>query len=507
MSTQDLVAKLWNLCNLLRDDGVTYHEYINELTFLIFLKMAQETETEVDSKSGEERLPKGYRWEDLERYNAASRLEEYKKLLIHLGSHGSKITKAIYANASTVIRKPATLDKLVTEIDKLDWYSAKAEGLGDMYEGLLEINATEKKSGAGQYFTPRVLINVMVELMQPTLDDVIVDPTAGTGGFLISSHHYIDTHNDILTLKPKAYDKYQHKTFYGMEFVPDTRRLAMMNLMLHDLAVDDEESGILFGDTLSNEGKQLPPASLVLANPPFGTKTGGGLPTRDDLVHYTSNKQLAFLHLIYHRILKPGGRAAVVLPDNVLFEGSTGKTIRQDLMEKCNLHTIIRLPTGIFYAAGVKTNVLFFSKPEDPRKDKANTKNVWVYDLRSNMPQFGKRTLLIKDHFKEFVDVFGDNPNEPNEKARKTFVKKQTSKNENDNECRLRCFTRKEIADKDGSLDLSWIRDNDVDDAANLPEPDVLINEAIEEMAGAMNELKAILVELGAAEEGEEVVL
>ncbi|MCF6251541.1 MAG: type I restriction-modification system subunit M, partial [Methylococcaceae bacterium] len=382
MSTHDLVAKLWNLCNVLRDDGITYHEYINELTYLIFLKMAEETDTE-------NRLPAGYRWKDLESQNAASRLEHYKLLLIHLGTHGSQITKAIYTNANTVIRKPATLEKLVTEIDKLDWYSAKAEGLGDMYEGLLEINATEKKSGAGQYFTPRVLINVMVKLMQPTLEDVIVDPTAGTGGFLISSHHYLETHNDILSLNEKAYNKYQHNTFYGMEFVPDTRRLAMMNLMLHNLAVDDEQSGILFGDTLSNEGKQLPQATLVLANPPFGTKQGGGKPTRDDLLHYTSNKQLAFLHLIYHRLLKAGGRAAVVLPDNVLFEGSTGKTIRQDLMDKCNLHTIIRLPTGIFYAQGVKTNVLFFSKPKQTRQDTGNTKNVWVYDLRANMPQFG----------------------------------------------------------------------------------------------------------------------
>ncbi|MBL4711694.1 MAG: SAM-dependent DNA methyltransferase, partial [Gammaproteobacteria bacterium] len=190
MSTQELVTKLWNLCNLLRDDGVTYHEYLNELTFLIFLKMAKETDTEKN-------LPEGYRWEDLESYDAASRLEEYKKLLIHLGSHGSKITKAIYANASSIIRKPSTLTKLVTEIDKLDWYSAREEGLGDMYEGLLEINAGEKKSGAGQYFTPRVLINMMVDLMKPTLDDVIVDPTAGTGGFLISAHHYLEKHNKI----------------------------------------------------------------------------------------------------------------------------------------------------------------------------------------------------------------------------------------------------------------------------------------------------------------------
>lgn len=502
MSTQELVAKLWNLCNLLRDDGVTYHEYINELTFLVFLKMVEET--------GQDKLiPKGCRWKDLEKMNAVNRLEAYKKALIDLGSHGSRITRSIYNNASTVIRKPATLDKLITEIDKLDWYNAKSEGLGDMYEGLLEINATEKKSGAGQYFTPRVLINAMVELMKPTLDDVIVDPTAGTGGFLISAHHYIKQNNDIDSLKPKAYDKYQHSTFFGMELVPDTHRLALMNLMLHDLAIDDENTGILFGDTLSNEGKQLPPATLILANPPFGTKQGGGQPTRDDLVHYTSNKQLAFLHLMYHVMLKPGGRAAVVLPDNVLFEGSTGKTIRQDLMEKCNLHTILRLPTGIFYAAGVKTNVLFFSKPEDLKKDKGNTKNVWVYDLRANMPQFGKRTVFSSKYLEEFYTAVGNDLTKVNEKAREKFIQRHATGSEigSVDTCRLRRFTREEIRLKDDSLDLAWIRDESIEDSNNLPEPDVLVNEALEELAGAIRELQAILVELGVAEENEEVML
>lgn len=494
MSTQDLVAKLWNLCNLLRDDGVTYHEYITELTFLVFLKMVEET-------GQDELIPLGCRWSDLEKMNAATRLEAYKKMLVDLGSHGSLITQAIYNNANTVIRKPATLNKLVTEIDKLDWYSAKSEGLGDMYEGLLEINATEKKSGAGQYFTPRELIKTMVELMKPTLDDVIVDPTAGTGGFLIGAHHYIKQHNNIGALNEAAYDKYQHKTFYGMEFVPDTRRLAMMNLMLHDLAVDDQNAGILFGDTLSNEGKDLPTASLVLANPPFGTKQGGGVPTRDDLVHYTSNKQLAFLHLMYHVLLGPGGRAAVVLPDNVLFEAGTGKTIRQDLMEKCNLHTVLRLPTGIFYAAGVKTNVLFFSKPKDANKDKGNTQNVWVYDLRANMPQFGKRTRFTAQHLQEFREAVGHDLTIVDEAARNAFIERHAQQGGNPDECRLRCFSREQIRQKDDSLDLAWIRDDSAEDSANLPEPDVLITEALEEMAGAMQELQAILVELGAAEE------
>jgi len=494
MSTQDLVAKLWNLCNLLRDDGVTYHEYITELTFLVFLKMVEET-------GQDEHIPQGYRWADLEACNAATRLEHYKKLLLHLGSHGSTITQAIYNNANTVIRKPATLNKLVTEIDKLDWYSAKTEGLGDMYEGLLEINATEKKSGAGQYFTPRVLINTMVELMKPTLDDVIVDPTAGTGGFLISAHHYIKQHHDINALNEFDYDQYQHKTFYGMEFVPDTRRLALMNLMLHDLAIDDRHAGILFGDTLSNEGKQLPQASLILANPPFGTKQGGGIPTRDDLVHYTSNKQLAFLHLMYHVLLGPGGRAAVVLPDNVLFEAGTGKTIRQDLMEKCNLHTILRLPTGIFYAAGVKTNVLFFSKPKDANKDKGNTQQVWVYDLRANMPQFGKRTPFNAQHLQEFCEAVGNDLTTVDEAARQAFIERHARETGNPETCRLRSFSREQIRQKDDSLDLAWMRDDSAEDSACLSEPDVLITEALEEMAGAMQALQAILVELGVAEE------
>ncbi len=500
MSTQDLINKLWNLCNLLRDDGVTYHEYLNELTYLIFLKMVAET-------GQDELIPDGYRWADIEQYNAATRLEEYKKLLIHLGSHGSLITKAIFADASTCIRKPATLNKLVTEIDNLDWYSAKHEGLGDMYEGLLEINASEKKSGAGQYFTPRVLIEVMVELMQPGLDDVIVDPTAGTGGFLIAAHHEIEKNNDIRALDEVAYEKYQHKTFYGMELVPDARRLAMMNLMLHDLAVDDTNAGVLYGDTLSNEGKVLPKASLILANPPFGTKQGGGVPTRDDLVHYTSNKQLAFLHTMYHCMLKPGGRAAVVLPDNVLFEGTTGRKIRNDLMEKCNLHTILRLPTGIFYAAGVKTNVLFFQKPVNPNQDKGNTKKVWVYDLRANMPQFGKRTVLTKAHFDEFYQAVGSDLTQVNDAQRQAFIDQHQDGSDigDVDTCRLRCFSREEIAAKEDSLDLAWIRDDSIEDAANLPEPDVLINEAIEELAGAITDLQSILVELDAAEEADGV--
>ncbi len=280
------------------------------------------------------------------------------------------------------------------EIDKLDWYSARQEGLGDLYEGLLEKNANEKKSGAGQYFTPRPLIDSMVAVMQPTLADIIQDPAAGTGGFLIAANHYLREpgreQGDPDSWTEAQQRKYRRTTFYGMEHVQDTHRLALMNLMLHGIDSDPESGGIRYGDTLSPEGQALPKATLILTNPPFGTKKGGGLPSRTDFTFPTSNKQFCFLQHIY-RGLRAGGRAAVVLPDNVLFESGIGRQIRADLMDKCNLHTILRLPTGIFYAQGVKTNVLFFTRGET---EKGNTREVWVYDLRANMPQFGKRTVL-----------------------------------------------------------------------------------------------------------------
>lgn len=363
--TTDIVARLWNLCNILKDDGVTYHQYVTELTYLLFLKMAKETGTE-------DEIPPGHRWDDLEAKPAPDRLEAYKLTLIHLGNHGSRLVQEIFANASSFIKKPATLSTLVAEIDKLDWYSARQEGLGDLYEGLLEKNANEKKSGAGQYFTSRPLIDSMVSVMQPALEGIIQDPAAGTGEFLIAANRYLREHSDPDAWTEAQQRKYRRNTFYGMEHVQDAHWLALMNLMLHGLDSDPEAAGIHYGDTLSPEGEALPKATLILTNPPFGTKKGGGLPTRTDFTFPTSNKQFCFLQHIY-RGLKPGGRAAVVQPDNVLFEGNTGRQIRADLMDKCNLHTILRLPTGIFYAQGVKTNVLFFTRGET---DKGNTKGV-----------------------------------------------------------------------------------------------------------------------------------
>lgn len=476
--TLDIVAKLWNLCNILKDDGVTYHQYVTELTYLLFLKMAKETGTE-------NQIPAGYQWNDLETKSAPTRLEFYKLLLIHLGGHGSTLVKEIFANASTFIKKPATLSTLVAEIDKLNWYSTQKEQMGDLYEGLLQKNADEKKSGAGQYFTPRPLIDSMVAVMQPTLEDVIQDPAAGTGGFLIAADRYIRQHSNPDQWTEKEQRKYRRNTFYGMEHVQDAHRLALMNLMLHGLDSDPHGAGIRYGDTLSDDGAALPKATLIMTNPPFGTKKGGGLPSRTDFTFPTSNKQFCFLQHIY-RGLTAGGRAAVVMPDNVLFEGNVGRQIRADLMDKCNLHTILRLPTGIFYAQGVKTNVLYFTRGNS---DKGNTSEVWVYDLRANMPQFGKRTQLARSHFAEFESAFGDDPLGNTES-----LKKRTDTGE---QGRFRHYTREWIAERGDSLDISWLRDESETSNGDLPEPAMLAQEAMGELEAAFEELRGILMELG----------
>ena len=499
-AASDIVAKLWNLCNLLRDDGVTYHQYVSELTYLLFLKMMKETDQEdrlVILKAPKKGAPKerlnGTRWADLMSASALDRLDMYKELLLDYGRFGHGTVQEIYANTSTFITKPATLSKLVEEIDKLDWYSVHREDLGDLYEGLLARNANEKKSGAGQYFTPRELIDSIVAVMKPTLADVIQDPAAGTSGFLIAANHHLRQHNDFNALTDEQQRKYKHSTFYGMELVQDAHRLALMNMLLHGV-----EGGIQFGDTLGEEGASLPPATLILSNPPFGTKKGGGLPTRSDFTYPTTNKQFCFLQHIY-RGLQPGGRAAVVLPDNVLFESNVGIDIRRDLMDKCNLHTILRLPTGIFYAQGVKTNVLFFTRGA---KDKGNTKMVWVYDMRANMPQFGKRTPFTRDYFRtpadapaeqprtRFEDVFGEDPLGGPEALTKRVDSGELG--------RWRCFTREQVAQRGDNLDISWLKDDSAQTAQAQRDDPVLVARLLQrELGGALAELRALLEELG----------
>ncbi|MDQ3364052.1 MAG: type I restriction-modification system subunit M [Myxococcota bacterium] len=480
--TSDIVAKLWNLCHVLRDGGISYHQYVTELTLLLFLKMAKETNKE-STKEGTPRIPKGCRWDDLLKLPPGDeKLVGYRKMLLDLGQARDLLVRAIYTGAQTTLREARHLDRLVLDIDGLDWFTAKSDGLGDMYEGLLERNAGETKSGAGQYFTPRPLIDAMVEVMKPQAGEVIQDPAAGTGGFLIAADTYIKKHTaDLFDLGDKEQRFQKREAFVGLELVPETRRLALMNCMLHDID-GIGEGAVRLGDTLTSDGAKLPPANLILTNPPFGTKKGAGGGSREDLTFSTSNKQLMFLQHIY-RALKPGGRAAVVLPDNVLFEDGRGREIRTDLMDKCNLHTILRLPTGIFYAQGVKTNVLFFTRGE---KDKGNTKKVWIYDLRTNAPAFGKRTPFTREYLQPFVDAFG---------ADSTGAKNR--RKDEGEQGRFRAFARDEIAKRNDNLDLSWLKDDNAHDETTLGEPDVIAAEIRVELQAALEDLAALEELLG----------
>lgn len=467
MTTQEIVSRLWNLCNVLRDDGITYHQYVTELTYILFLKMAKET-------GAESQIPESYRWDELTSKSGIELKKFYKELLNHLGENCTGRVREIYQGAATNIDEPKNLEKIITTIDGLDWFSAREEGLGNLYEGLLEKNANEKKSGAGQYFTPRVLIDVMTRLIKPQAGERCNDPACGTFGFMIAANQYVREHTDDffdLDADTAAFER--EKAFTGVELVHDTHRLALMNAMLHDI-----EGEIVLGDTLSNIGKSMKGYDVVLTNPPFGTKKGGERAARDDFTFPTSNKQLNFLQHIY-RSLKADGkaRAAVVLPDNVLFADGEGEKIRVDLMDKCNLHTVLRLPTGIFYAQGVKTNVLFFTRE---KTDKGNTKEVWFYDLRTNMPSFGKTNPLKIEHFADFETAY--------EAEDRSAVQDE----------RWNCFTREQIAEKGNSLDLGLIRDDSIVDYEDLPDPIESGEEAIAQLEEAVDLLMSVVKELKA---------
>lgn len=465
MNNQEIVSKLWNLCNVLRDDGITYHQYVTELTYILFLKMSKETGTDGQ-------IPEDYRWDKLMKPKGVELKRFYKDLLNHLGENCAGRVREIYAGAASNIEEPKNLEKIITSIDALDWYSAKEEGLGNLYEGLLEKNANEKKSGAGQYFTPRVLIDVMTKLIAPQAGELCNDPACGTFGFMIAADRFVkDQTDNLFSLSLELQEFQRKKAFTGCELVHETHRLALMNAMLHDI-----EGEILLADTLSNHGKAMKNFDVVLTNPPFGTKKGGERATRDDFTYPTSNKQLNFLQHIY-RSLKPNGkaRAAVVLPDNVLFADGDGASIRKDLMDKCNLHTVLRLPTGIFYAQGVKTNVLFFTRGNT---EKDNTKEVWFYDLRTNMPSFGKTNPLKPDHFIDFI---------------KAYTAEDRSKVQDE---RWNVFTRKQIEDKNNSLDLGLIRDDSVIDYEDLQDPIESGEEIIAQLEEAVDLLMSVVKEL-----------
>ena len=472
MNTTEIVQKLWNLCNVLRDDGITYHQYVTELTYILFLKMAKET-------GAESKIPEGYRWDDLTAKDGVEQHQFYRELLLELGKKGKNRVQQIYVNAHTNIDEPKNLKKIVNEIDKLDWYSAREEGLGNLYEGLLEKNANEKKSGAGQYFTPRPLINAMVQLVKPALGERCGDPACGTFGFMIAADQYLKKKHDNYFDQTTERQVFQEKeAFTGIELVPDAHRLALMNAMLHGI-----EGRIVQADALSSEGKQFRDYDVILTNPPFGTKRGGERPTRDDLTFPSSNKQLNFLQMVYRSLRTTGkARAAVILPDNVLFADGDGQKVRTDLMDKCDLHTILRLPTGIFYAQGVKTNVLFFTRGQ---KDKGNTKETWIYDLRANLPNFGKRTPLGIEHFQDFMKAYGDDPYGKNKRE------------DQGEKGRFRCFTRSEIAKRNDSLDISWLQDESVLRGDDLPEPSDIVDEILAQLSIATEEMIELSILLG----------
>jgi len=525
MTNNDIVQKLWNLCDVLRDDGINYSDYVTELVLLLFIKMVHEN-TEAGTLK-KHPLPEGCRWTDINGKSGINLLNDYKRILLSLSTgkdgdgnlvHDDPLISAIYADAQTRLREPRHLEQMIKTLDQIDWFSAQKDGLGDLYEGLLEKNANETKSGAGQYFTPRALINTMVNCLKPQPGERIQDPAAGTAGFLIAAHEYIKSQtDDLYELSDKDKTFQTTQAYVGIELVPGTRRLALMNCLLHGME-GDAEGVVHLGNALGQTGAGLEKADVILANPPFGTSKGGDASiTRDDLTYKTSNKQLAFLQHIY-RNLKPGGRAAVVLPDNVLFEAGVGTDVRRDLMNKCNLHTILRLPTGIFYAQGVKTNVLFFTKGStaDKYQEEHCTQNVWVYDLRTNMPNFGKRTPFGDQHLKPFEVVYGENPNDDSERKEGEYsfhsedIELPEHSDENEGvdprlaHSRWRSFSRQWIAEHKGdSLDISWLKDSDSVDAANLPEPSVLAGEAMGELVQALSELDALMRELGAEEEAD----
>lgn len=471
MKQQNIVQKVWNLCNILRGDGITYYQYISELSYLLFLKIAQENGSEM-------LIPEGYRWADLDSHSEDGLLGFYQEMLTHLGATAdNEVVRAIYAFPTTVFSHSENLKAVVSGISKIDWHQVDKDGFGDIYSGLIDKSAQDARSGAGQYFTPRALVDVIVKLSQPKNGELIQDPSAGSGGFLVAADEFIKRNvaKDIYRASPPKYQ--------GVEIEKNTRRICLMNTFLHGL-----DAQIIYGDALTEDASALEAADLILANPPFGSKGGSKRSSRKDIPFPNCSKQLAFLQHIYLG-LKEGGRSAVVLPDNILFEDGVARDIRKSLMEACDLHTILRLPTGIFYATGVKTNVLFFSKA---KVAESRSKEVWIYDMRANMPRFGKTSPLEQKHFEDFVMNFGDDP------YGKSPRKDQGAKG------RFRRFTREEIAKRNYNLDISWLSDGKAANEEGLDELESISAAIIGHLRSALSEIEAAEDELAEFVESEE---
>lgn len=480
-----LVAKLWNYCHVLRDDGLSYGDYVEQLTYLLFLKMADEQARPPFNRPSV--VPDGLDWPSLLRLDGDELEVHYRHVLTELGKHPGTLG-VIFRKAQNRIQDPAKLKRLIVDlIHKEEWMTLDADVKGDAYEGLLQKNAEDTKSGAGQYFTPRPLIRAIVDVMRPQAGTTICDPACGTGGFLLAAYEYI-ARGELLD--PDQKRQLRDEALHGWEIVDNTARLCAMNLLLHGITAAEAESPIRVDDALkADPGLRF---EMVLTNPPFGKKSSvtivaeNGEPRRDDLTVVrddfwatTSNKQLNFVQHV-KTLLKIEGRAAIVVPDNVLFEGGAGETVRRHLLHECDVHTLLRLPTGVFYAQGVKANVLFFDRK--PASETPSTRALWVYDLRTNMHFTLKESPLRREDLDDFVACYcADNRG----------LRAETE--------RFHRFAYDELLARDKvSLDLFWLRDESLEDAASLPEPHILAAEIVEDLEAALAEFSEVATSLRA---------
>ncbi|ODS33989.1 MAG: methyltransferase [Candidatus Scalindua rubra] len=475
MSPAQIVQKLWNYCNVLRDDGMSYGDYVEQLTYLLFLKMADERSKPPYNLPSP--IPKEYGWQSLLKKDGDDLFDHYRHLLEELGQKKG-LLQLIFGRAQNKFQDPAKLRRLIVDlIDKEDWSSMSADVKGDAYEGLLEKNAQDTKSGAGQYFTPRPLIATMVDVIAPKSKETICDPACGTGGFLLASHDYIAKHFKLNKDQKRFLDE---SALRGWELVHNTARLCAMNMMLHGIGHGDDLPLIVSDSLASDPGDRF---EIVITNPPFGKKSSttiigaDGKPykeketiEREDFWSTTSNKQLNFAQHV-KTLLKQHGRAAIVVPDNVLFEGGAGETIRRKLLHECDVHTLLRLPTGLFYAQGVKANVLFFDRK--PASETPWTKKLWIYDFRTNKDFTLKTNPLKREDLDEFVKCY--NP--------KNRHNRKPTWSEKNPDGRWRAFDYEELVNRDkASLDIFWLKDESLEESENLPDPDVIAREIAEDL-------------------------
>lgn len=478
----NIVNKLWGFCHTLRHDGIDYGDYIEQITYLLFIKMSNEkgidlSKTKFKNEKGKE-ISIDCSWPTLAKESGTPLKEHYIDILRALGRQ-PKILGDIFSGSQSRFENPVNLSKLINLIDEIDWTSLDVDVKGDAFEGLLEKAASEGKKGAGQYFTPRLLIQAIVRCMKPDPRNYdqfkICDPACGSGGFLVCAYEWLMLQTKDGALERKVANRIKSKTYYGQDLVPRPRRLALMNLFLHGL-----EPQIGLGDTIDEVPKNTNYFDVVLTNPPFGTKGANQVPTREDFTIATSNKQLNFIQHVM-TILKPGGRAAVVVPDNCLFADQAGD-IFKILTEDCDLHTVLRLPNGTFtpYSPGTKTNVIFFTKGFP-------TENTWIYDGRTNIPHITKKDRpLSKDHFKEFELCFGKDPN----------GKSKRKKNDSNSD-RWKKFPISKVKEVEFKIDsLKWIQEESTENGNADLEPEEIITDIISEIEIISHDLKEMLITL-----------